>query len=1376
MHDNQRTGVSEEALSPPLHPRWVFDSPHPPAKGWALPVSGYGARKNKPNAAYDDAFRVVAVGDRCYFSSSAENRVYALDAPTGAIRWTHFTDAAPRLAPAYWHGKLYVGADDGVFRCLDAATGKLLWKIVAAPRPDLVLGQGRLASLWPIRAAGIVDQGIAYFTAGLFPHNHVYLYAVNADDGTVLWQKQLDHGGMGGYVPQGYVLSTDDSLFLTSRVAPSRWSRQDGSRIDFNTPFPAVRDAHQYRYYNGGTYAQIWMGNHVVYGRACILAYDPDRVLNDKWGRPRRGGLVFNWFNARQALFKDGMAYLATDDHVLAVEQSVLPEMAKQECREFEEAYKRLRIAEYLDHLEEHERLVQEHGENHWKVRQLESGPLKWGREGWQQWPAVSQAIFDKIERRCAWMTRIRATESLILAGSVIYAGGDDRVHALDATAGQVLWTFPTDSRVRGLTVAGGRLYVSTVDGKVRCLTREPAEQGPVVISPVAKRPPFEGDASRDSHAQVAAQIVGQTNASSGYCLILAGGDGSLAANIARLTNLRVEALEPEVGNVSEARQRLAAAGLYGGRVCVRRGSLDRLPYAPYLFNLVIDQGSLRTGQPSAPLAEVLRVTKPHGGVALIAGPEGTLGTPLDEAATPGTRPKTTSRFRKGTVPSSLRENRGSVQLVVGQLPTPLETLEQAGSAVSRVGDLWKITRASIPGARNWTHNYATAANTYSSGDPHVKGPFGVLWYGEPGPRRRIDRHATPPMPLVVDGIMFTIGYDRVMAYDVYNGVPYWEREMPGATRTHLPINTSNLAADSESLFVVIDGKECLRLAARTGETIDRYAAPADGDGPAAWAWIARDGDLLYGSRAEWDPGRRRSHEQRSGSVFALSVDSGKPVWTYHGRGIDHDGIAIGDGSIFLLDQGLTDGERDEALAAAVKDLSVPDRPAVDRRGAPIPPDLRKLVALDASTGRILWQKPLDATDVTLDDTVVLGRRGAACMVHDGVVVVHGLGSLGHPHREFLKGEFARRALYAFDAASGRYLWGGRKGYRKRPVVVGGHVYAEPFAWHLKTGRVKTIANPLSRRPQPLDFHRGYIGCGHLMASGAALFGAKGGIACWNLDDPCGFTPFAGMALACGLCATPAGGVLVIPEGRSGCTCDTPIYTSIALYPSRDHGAWGIGFAGGRAETAPLPVKQVSVNLGAPGFRQDDQENLWIPYPARVDAGLLGDWLPAYQHDESMCYRLPELHTTIVGTDAPWIYTSGYAHDKPLRFRMARDGDPPAEYTVTLYFAEPQEIQPGERLFCVYLQGKLVLEDFDVVKAAGGPRRAVTRRFEDVRVGAELEIRLERSTEATAKPPVLCGFRAVGAAEPTDRHGTVELRRGALDDRPVQGGHKTWDR
>jgi hypothetical protein len=91
---------------------------------------------------------------------------------------------------------------------------------------------------------------------------------------------------------------------------------------------------------------------------------------------------------------------------------------------------------------------------------------------------------------------------------------------------------------------------------------------------------------------------------------------------------------------------------------------------------------------------------------------------------------------------------------------------------------------------------------------------------------------------------------------------------------------------------------------------------------------------------------------------------------------------------------------------------------------------------------------------------------------------------------------------------------------------------------------------------------------------------------------------------------------------------------------------------------------------------------------------------------------------------------------------MVDSGQAPASYTVRLYFAEPEEVAPVGRRFSVYLQGKRVLEDFDVAEAAGGPRRALTKEFADVEVDGDLEIRLEPSPGAAVDKPVLCGFQA----------------------------------
>jgi len=191
-HDNRRTGVTGEHLAPPLHLAWIFRSPAPPAAGWPPPANGYGVRKNKSEASFDDAPRVVAAGGRAYFCSTAENALYALDAATGQVRWTWTGEAAPRLAPTVDGDRLYFGADDGRVYCLQAEDGRTNWVFDARLTPERTLGYGRFSSLWPIRTGVMIEQGVAYFAAGLFPSEGIFFYALDPLSGRLLWRRQID--------------------------------------------------------------------------------------------------------------------------------------------------------------------------------------------------------------------------------------------------------------------------------------------------------------------------------------------------------------------------------------------------------------------------------------------------------------------------------------------------------------------------------------------------------------------------------------------------------------------------------------------------------------------------------------------------------------------------------------------------------------------------------------------------------------------------------------------------------------------------------------------------------------------------------------------------------------------------------------------------------------------------------------------------------------------------------------------------------------------------------------------------------------------------------------------------------------------------------
>jgi hypothetical protein len=67
---------------------------------------------------------------------------------------------------------------------------------------------------------------------------------------------------------------------------------------------------------------------------------------------------------------------------------------------------------------------------------------------------------------------------------------------------------------------------------------------------------------------------------------------------------------------------------------------------------------------------------------------------------------------------------------------------------------------------------------------------------------------------------------------------------------------------------------------------------------------------------------------------------------------------------------------------------------------------------------------------------------------------------------------------------------------------------------------------------------------------------------------------------------------------------------------------------------------------------------------------------------------------------------------------------PLLSYTVRLYFAEPKEMQAGQRVFTVALQRNVVLPDFDIAAEAGGHLRGVVKEFKGIAVEKDLVITL----------------------------------------------------
>jgi len=121
---------------------------------------------------------------------------------------------------------VYVGSDDGWVYCLRADDGGVVWKYRGGPEDRRLPGNGRMMSLWPVRCGIVVDDGVVYFCAGLFPSQGNYLCAVSAKDGKELWKQPID------IVSQGYLLASSSHLYVpTGRTAPMVFDRRTGKPV-----------------------------------------------------------------------------------------------------------------------------------------------------------------------------------------------------------------------------------------------------------------------------------------------------------------------------------------------------------------------------------------------------------------------------------------------------------------------------------------------------------------------------------------------------------------------------------------------------------------------------------------------------------------------------------------------------------------------------------------------------------------------------------------------------------------------------------------------------------------------------------------------------------------------------------------------------------------------------------------------------------------------------------------------------------------------------------------------------------------------------------------------------------------------------------------
>ncbi|MFQ5809366.1 MAG: malectin domain-containing carbohydrate-binding protein, partial [Armatimonadota bacterium] len=300
--------------------------------------------------------------------------------------------------------------------------------------------------------------------------------------------------------------------------------------------------------------------------------------------------------------------------------------------------------------------------------------------------------------------------------------------------------------------------------------------------------------------------------------------------------------------------------------------------------------------------------------------------------------------------------------------------------------------------------------------------------------------------------------------------------------------------------------------------------------------------------------------------------------------------IAVGDGRVYLIDR---------TSAAQLEQMR--------RRGGAVTPTTTTLVALDVATGQTLWKTDRD-----------IAGRGELWFAN-GVLLAT-----------------SRSAMTAYSPGDGEVIWAGGASSRRFPVIAGDTIYGEPGAYDLRTGQPITRVHPLTREATSWNFTRAY-GCGFVSAAPTMLFFRSGAPGFYDLAGDSGIHNFGGIRPGCFINVIAAGGLVLIPEGSSSCTCSYNYQTTVALAPMTRNEDWSV-FS---QPTAAGIMSDLALNLGAPGDRRDADGTMWVSYPRPDFHAALEVPLVTDMHAEAGYYHRSTDALQIRGTQRPWLYGSG---------------------------------------------------------------------------------------------------------------------------------------
>lgn len=403
--DTGRGASTPEQLPESLHLQWTRDM------GALKP-----AWPEDPRLHFDAAYEPVIAGQLMFVGSSRNDSVSAFDLKTGQRKWRVFADGPVRFAPLVHAGRVYFGADDGALYCVDANSGSLHWRFVAAPRARKAIGSERVISVWPVRGGPLFVDGRIHFTVGVWPFEGTFLYSLDPETGDLAGETALDDSAgaaiqhdvitLNDLTPQGYLTATDDLLIIPQgRSKVATLNRETGAFGSYS-----------YRTHSVTNYHVSASGRWLFHGAVTYDMQSKKQISSA----------------TRTPVHSDGMMYAADGDAVVAFE---------------------------LDDIQ-----VVERTDRRGKKSQVPVLAKAWSVVG-------SKLRSEAADAGSPLVVDLKAGSRLFgHQGASLFAidlGGDEP---------EVAWQHRLETPAANMIAANGRLVVTTPDGRLHCFGGERVE------------------------------------------------------------------------------------------------------------------------------------------------------------------------------------------------------------------------------------------------------------------------------------------------------------------------------------------------------------------------------------------------------------------------------------------------------------------------------------------------------------------------------------------------------------------------------------------------------------------------------------------------------------------------------------------------------------------------------------------------------------------------------------------------------------------------------------------------------------------------------------------------------------------------------------